>query len=83
MEIQPACICSTNVFKNSKLNYLLWIVGKDAIQDQVGPEKWPLTFNVFKKLQLSRFIIQPVGVLLEKRGHVFKKNKKIKHDLGY
>lgn len=57
--------------------YLLWTVDKDAIQDQVGPKKWPLTFNVFKKLQLSRFIVQPVGVLLGKEVMHLKKSDQL------
>lgn len=27
-------------------------VDEDSVQDQVGPEKWPLTLDILKELQL-------------------------------
>ena len=45
------------------MSHLLWTAVEDAVQDEVGPEKWPLALNVLKQLQLWGLIGQPAGVL--------------------
>lgn len=58
------CSVTTDLFR---------AVDEDSVQDQVGPEKWPLTLDILKELQLCWLVVQSVWILDKKTQMIWLK----------